>query len=205
MSGSIDTISSGFLIAAPALRDPNFDHTVVLMCVHNEHGAMGLVINRPAPLDMTELMRQLGLGATGPGTRADGQDDENVHLSRAVMIGGPVGLDNGLLLYRTSAGKAQAHEDEIVVSDELRICPNQEILRDIADSRGPTEYHVFLGHAGWSPGQLEREIAQGAWVPARLDLDIIFETPLEDRWEAALAIEGLHPSMLGAFRPHNQN
>lgn len=114
--------------------------------------------------------------------------------------GGPVALESGVLLYEPGLD-TPAQEDDLVIGDKLRLCPNQALLHDIAAGRGPRRFHIFLGHAGWAPGQLEQEIAQGAWIPADLRLDLIFDLPLDERWEGALLGEGLHPSNLGAFRP----
>ncbi len=182
----MQTLAPGLLIAAPMLNDPNFSHTVVLMCAHNEEGAMGLVINRPAPFTMPEILKQLGLECT-------------IETAKNAMVGGPVAMDNGLLLY--TAEDAIAHQDnELNVTDELRLCPNKEILNSIGAGDGPEQYQMFLGHAGWESGQLEVEISQGAWIPAALRLDLIFSTPMEQRWEEALQGEGLHPAQFSASR-----
>lgn len=179
------------MVAAPALQDPNFERAVVLMCLHNEDGAMGLVINRAAPLTTLELMLQMGFEC------ADDADP-----AQSVLIGGPVAIESGVLLYRADA-TASLREDELPVTDELRLCPSQELLRAIAAGAGPPQFQLFLGHAGWGPGQLEQEIAQGSWIPARADVALVFDTPLEERWDQALAAVGVSPAMLGTFRPQN--
>lgn len=185
----LDRLSGGLLVASPALRDPNFDHTVVLMCLHNDQGAMGLVINRPAPINTNQLLQQIGI-------------ESAQYADRAVMIGGPVSIESGVLLYQPDPLERPA-DDEVVVADDLRLCPSQERLRRIAAGGRPRAFQIFLGHAGWGPGQLEREISQGAWIPARLELALIFETPVEHRWEGALHAEGVSPAGLGAFRPQS--
>ena len=149
---SLETIAPGFLIAAPMLQDPNFDRTVVLMCVHNEEGAMGLVINRPAPLSLRDIVLQMGMTCTA-------------EVSQNAMVGGPVALDSGLLLYE--AEPDQVRDDELRVTERLCLCPNRELLSEIGMGRGPTRFHMFLGHSGWGPGQLEQEIAQGPGSPRR--------------------------------------
>ncbi|MCA9667874.1 MAG: YqgE/AlgH family protein [Myxococcales bacterium] len=193
MTSLLQTLAPGFLVAAPSLRDPNFDHSVVLMCVHNDDGAMGLVINRPAPVTMGDILSQMQI---------EHARDGKVDLEQAAMVGGPVALDSGLLLYQVPPGTA-SREDELTVADELRLCPNQQLLREIGLGQAPGPYHIFLGHAGWGPGQLESEISQGAWIPASLVLSLVFETPVDERWEAALANEGLSPAQVGTFRPSN--
>jgi putative transcriptional regulator len=187
MSLAMETIAPGLLIAAPMLKDPNFDRTVVLMCIHNEEGAMGLIINRPAPLSMHDILTQLGFECT---TASD----------QSAMVGGPVALDSGLLLYQVEAGSAR-REDELMVTDDLRLCPNRDLLNAIGKGEGPHRYHMFLGHAGWGPGQLESELSQGAWIPASMQIDLIFTTPMEERWQEALRREGVLPAQFSHSRP----
>jgi putative transcriptional regulator len=184
---ALDAIAPGFLIAAPLLRDPSFERTVVLMCLHNDEGAMGLVVNRPAPLSFGELLAQLDL---------DAGDQE----SAAVFYGGPVAQESGLLLYQPEVGAA-TRDDELLVGDELHLCPNRELLQAIGEGQGPSTFRLFLGHSGWGPGQLETELAQGAWIPAPLQLDLIFSVPIEKRWDAALARVGGSALQFGGSRP----
>jgi len=187
MSSALETIAPGFLVAAPALHDPNFDKTVVLMCVHNEQGAMGLVINRPSPMSLQDIMDQLGVIC-------------EQRVDQAAMMGGPVALDSGLLLYEAEADVELA-EDELNVTDHLRLCPNREMLHRIGRGEGPSRYMMFLGHSGWGPGQLEWEFSQGAWIPTQMRPELVFSVPFEERWEEALRGEGLHPGQIGSFRP----
>jgi putative transcriptional regulator len=187
MSSSMETIAPGFLIAAPMLQDPNFDGTVVLMCVHNEQGAMGLVINRPSPMTLGDIMEQLGVSCVSS-------------FEQTAMVGGPVALDSGLLLYEADPA-SELGEGELAVTDRLRLCPNREMLHQIGRGEGPLHYVMFLGHSGWGPGQLEWEFSQGAWIPAHMRDELIFDTPVEQRWEEALRGEGLHPGQMGTFKP----
>lgn len=183
----MEQIAPGFLIAAPMLRDPNFERTVVLMCIMSDDGAMGLVINREAPLNMRDILTQLGLACVGEG-------------AQSLMLGGPVAQDSGLLLYRVDPA-ATGRDDELTVAEDLRLCPNRDLLKAIGEGEGPAQYHMFLGHAGWGPGQLENELAHGAWIPASLRLDLIFSVPIEERWDEALRGEGIHPAGFGGRRP----
>ncbi|MBK8479880.1 MAG: YqgE/AlgH family protein [Proteobacteria bacterium] len=191
MSWNSASVAGGLLVAAPALQDPNFERAVVLMCLHNDEGAMGLVINRAAPLTTLELMLQMGFEC------ADDADP-----TQTVLIGGPVAIESGVLLYRAAPGTS-LRDDELPVTDDLRLCPSQELLRAIAAGAGPQQFQLFLGHAGWGPGQLEQELSQGSWIPARAEALLVFETPLEQRWEQALAAVGVSPAMLGTLRPQN--
>jgi putative transcriptional regulator len=187
MSSSLETLAPGFLIAAPTLKDPNFDRTVVLMCIHSEEGAMGLVINRMAPFTIKDILVQLGLECES-------------NCSQNAMLGGPVALDSGLLLYQVNS-QEERREDELYLTDELRLCPNRDLLQTIGRGNGPPNYHMFLGHAGWGSGQLEQEISQGVWIPAVMEMDLIFATPIERRWEEALRNQGFFSSGVPGKRP----
>jgi len=187
MTIALDQLAPGFLVAAPTLNDPNFERTLVLMCLHNDEGALGLVVNRPAPLTMQEILTQLELPSRGD------------HQEQA-MVGGPVAVENGMLLYRCPAS-AEPREDEIEVTPELRLTPSSDLLQEIALGKGPEDHLMFLGHSGWGPGQLEEEISAGSWIPATLDPELIFEAPMDTRWELALAAEGINLMGLGAFKP----
>ena len=203
MVSELERLAPGFLVAAPSLIDPNFEHTVVLMCAHNEHGAMGLVINREAPITLGEIMRQLEM-------------EMSEEHPRAALFGGPVSLESALLLYQDEAEvlldataegglelEGDEDDDEMEVGAGLRLSPGRQLLARIAVGQGPQRVHLFLGHAGWAPGQLEQEIAQGAWLPVSLDLDLIFDTPLDERWQRALELGGLGAAALGGFTPQS--
>lgn len=189
MISDLETLAPGMLIASPSLNDPNFEHTVILVCVHNDQGAMGLVVNRPAPVTMNEILRQIGIKSTRS-------------TDQAALVGGPVSLESGLLIYQDETGES-AKDGELDITNQLRLCPHQELLYAISAGKGPRRYNIFLGHSGWGPGQLEREIAKGSWIPAAVHPDLLFETPPEDRWEYALRAEGLTPGQIGSFRPQN--
>jgi len=181
-------LAPGFLTASPALMDPNFSRTVVLMCIHNDESALGLVVNRPAGLTVQRVFDDLELGAT-----ADMED-------RDVLIGGPVQPHQGWVLY---AGEGPIGPDEIEVTDKLRLSASRVILEKIASGEGPERYLLLFGYAGWGPNQLESEIQEGSWLPAELDEELIFDTPLEKRWEASLGSIGVDPTFvhIGGFGP----
>lgn len=186
MASDLERLAPGVLIASPSLVDPNFDRTVILLCMHDEQGAMGLVFNRPAPFTLSEIFQQIGIETT----------EDN---PQTIMVGGPVSLENGLVLYETEAG-TEVRSDEIRVDETLRVCPNRDLLEAIGKGQGPQRYLMFIGHAGWAPGQLEQELAQGAWLPADIDRGLLFDVPFEERWSRTLDAAGLGLSMLGAFQ-----
>ena len=188
MTSSLDRLAPGILIAAPTLQDPNFEQSVILLCAHSDEGAMGLVVNRPAPLSTHDVMRQMGFPSVGP--------------EKSALLGGPVAGTNGLILYIADDTDV-SRGDTLVVSETLRLCPNSDLLKQISEGLGPSSYEVFLGHAGWGPSQLEGEIALGAWIPGDIDMPLLFEVAHSERWMHALNREGLSPEMLTTFRPHS--
>jgi len=138
-TSELETLAPGFLVAAPILKDPNFDRTVILLCIHNDEGAMGLVLNRPSPFSIGDIMSQLGL-------------EMNIEVSRLALVGGPVALESGLLLYRMPRS-AEVRDDELQISEDLRLSPNRDMLSQIGRGEGPQQYTMFLGHAGWGRGR----------------------------------------------------
>ena len=189
MTSALEALAPGFLIAAPSLRDPNFDHALLFMCVHNDDGAMGLVLNRPAPLSVGDVMVQVGI-------------ESDVSHPQSVFFGGPVAMERGMLLY-DGAGSAETYAETLAIGEDLHLCQDKEIIRAIACGGGPSRFELFLGHAGWAPGQLETEIAQGAWIPTDYSKDLIFETPVGRRWETAIDAAGLTTAGLSTYRPHS--
>jgi putative transcriptional regulator len=172
-------IAPGFLIASPALLDPNFNRTVVLMCIHSSDNALGLVINRPSGLTVRRVFDDLGL---------PGHDDMD---TRDVLVGGPVQTHQGWVLF---ADDGPLGEDEIEVGHGLRLSASRTVLERISEQDGPRRYLLLFGYAGWGPQQLEQEIAEGAWLPAEFDESLIFDAPLDQRWDKALASSGIDPA-----------
>ena len=165
-----------FLIAMPSLRDPNFSQTVTYICAHNEDGAMGLVINRPANCDLGEILAQMQM------------KPDNQSISKMpVYQGGPVHTDRGFVLHEPNS----QWDSSINVSESLNVTTSRDILHAIAESAGPQNYLIALGYAGWSAGQLEEEIKENAWLNVSADPDIIFNTPCELRWSSATALLGI--------------
>ena len=174
MQASIFT--NQFLIAMPSLRDPNFSQTVAYICAHNEDGAMGLVINRPANCDLGEILSQMQM------------KPDNQSISKMpVYQGGPVHTDRGFVLHEPNS----QWDSSINVSESLNVTTSRDILHAIAESAGPQNYLIALGYAGWSAGQLEEEIKENAWLNVSAHPDIIFNTPCELRWSSATALLGI--------------
>jgi len=171
-------LADHFLIAMPALQDPNFFHGVTYICEHNENGCMGIVINRPLDMGLGEI-----LGETGTRT-----DDDEINR-RPVYLGGPVQNERGFIIHQPPGD----WDNLLTVSDQIGVTSSRDLLQAIVDGRGPARLLVALGYAGWGPGQLEQEMADNAWlsVPAKGAEHIIFDIPDNERWQAAAALTGV--------------
>jgi putative transcriptional regulator len=193
---ALGSLAPGMLIAAPPLGDPNFDRTVVLLAVHGDEGALGFVVNRPAPMKLGELLVLAGYGDAGI------TDDTPVYL------GGPVQPSSGWIV--TMDPTLAAEESEVIaVGERVRVTSSRtafEALVRYVERRSPGEADpkrrmVMLGYSGWGPGQLEGEIAAGAWLPVPLDEGVLFDVALGEKWEQAYALLGLTPA--GMMSAHN--
>lgn len=163
----------------PQLRDPNFVRSVVLMLEHGSAGSFGLVLNRPTDTRVADVLEVLNLPWMG--------DPE-----ATVWSGGPVTPQSGWVLHAPCAGEG-APGLEGVPGIQLSTTPDQ--LKALA-LRPPARLRFLMGYAGWGPGQLEGELAAGAWVLAEGDADLVFETPPDRLWEAALHSLGVEPASL---------
>jgi putative transcriptional regulator len=181
-------LSRHLLIAMPSLEDPNFARGVTLICQHGEDGAMGLVINRPSDWRLGDLMAQIGV--------------EHVPANVArqpVLAGGPVQGERGFVLHEP----AQPFESSARISEGLVVTTSKDVLHAIAEGRGPQRYLVLLGYAGWSSGQLEQEMRENAWLTAEpRDNAILFDTPIEQRWDASARLLGVDINLLAGAAGH---
>ena len=169
-------LTNHFLIAMPTLVDPNFEATVTYMCAHSEEGAMGIVINRPLEIELGDVLEQMELAV-----------QDLAIVSRPVYQGGPVHQDRGFVIHRP----AKEWNSTITISTEVGISTSRDILEAISAGDGPEDALVALGYAGWGAGQIEYEMAQNAWLSGPADLEIIFQTPVDKRWQRAADIIGI--------------
>lgn len=164
-------LTNNFIIAMPGLADPMFEKSVSYICQHNEKGAMGLTINHPTNLSLSELLSQLGIPLV----------DESM-ASLPVYLGGPVEMGHGFVLHSNDAA---SWRQTIKINDDISLSSSKDILIAIANGEGPSDFLITLGYAGWSGGQIEREMEENSWLNAPAEKDIIFNTPYEKRWELA--------------------
>jgi len=181
------SLSNHFLIAMPALADPNFVHTVTYLCEHNEEGAMGIVINRPLKVTLAEILDHMGIE---PSPQVDG--------STPIFMGGPVQPERGFVIH----SPVGAWESSLQVTSEIAVTTSRDILTAIAHGEGPAHYQIHLGYAGWGAGQLEQEMADNAWLSGPADSEILFERAVAERWTAAARLIGIDLNLLSSDAGH---
>ncbi len=181
-------LSRHFLVAMPSLSDPIFARSVILICEHTSSGAMGIILNRPLGMTLQTLFDQLEQELHRPDVSELG-----------VHFGGPVQTDRGFLLH-TPIGDWQS---SLIVSSELALTTSRDILTQIGEGGGPERLFVALGFSGWEAGQLEKEIAENSWLTVPMqDMQILFDTPVDARYDAALALLGIDMAMLSKEAGH---
>lgn len=192
MSSNSQNDVSGYLqqqllIAMPAMADPNFTRSVTLLFQHNEEGAIGITINRKSTFTLGELLFQLNIPCP----------DQEI-ASMAVLEGGPVSPDHGFVLHTPVEG----FDSSVQINDDIMVTTSRDVLAAIAAGRGPENFLVALGYAGWGDGQLEFEMRQNAWLSVPADKAIVFESDLPLRWEKALGKLGISSSDLHGVGGH---
>ena len=170
-----------FLIAMPSMADPNFEGAVVYVCEHGAKGALGLVINRPTDLTLERLFDKIDLKLEIAPWR-----------DSPVFYGGPVQTERGFVLHQPRG----EYNSSLNVSDEIALTTSKDVLEALAGGVGPSRMMVTLGYSGWGKGQLEHEIGENAWLTVAADPQIIFDTPAEQRFAAALGLLGVNPTHL---------
>lgn len=187
---SRDFLTNHFLLAMPSLTDSQFHHSVTYVCEHTEEGAMGLMINRAADVQLEEVFRQMEI-EIAPEARDN--------LSRVpVYHGGPVLPNRGFVLH----SPVHEWESTLRVSEEVAVTTSRDILLAIAAGEGPENALLALGYAGWGAGQLEEELRGNAWLATPANRDIMFTAPLEKRWSLAARLLGVDPLMLSGDAGH---
>jgi putative transcriptional regulator len=169
-------LTDHFLIAMPSMADPYFSKSLTYICEHNDQGALGLVVNRPIDMTLQKLFKRLSLKLSG-----------GEHADAPIYFGGPVQTDRGFVLHAPAGDWQQT----LRVSEAMGLTTSKDILEAVGRGEGPARMLVTLGYAGWSPGQLEHEISQNAWLTVEAHDGIIFETPAEERLPAAMQLLGL--------------
>ena len=189
-------LTNHFLIAMPGLEDAAFSRSVVYVCEHSERGALGLVINKPSDIDLQVLFDKVAL----PLGRAD--------LTHSpVFQGGPVQVDRGFVLHEPifvgseKPGEA-VYASTMCIPGGLEMTTSKDVLEALSTGAGPRKVLVSLGYSAWGEGQLESELGENSWLTVGADAAVIFDTPVEKRYERALALLGLQVWMLSPQAGH---
>src|SRR5207237_5505669 len=176
-----------FLIAMPNMADPYFSRTLTYICEHNDQGALGLVVNRPIDMTLQALFERLSLSI------ADGAMSE-----APIYFGGPVQTDRGFVPHEP-AGNWQS---TLRVREAIGLTTSKDILEAVGRGEGPKRMLVTLGYAGWSPGQLEQELSQNAWLTVEAKDAILFDIPADERLGTAMQLLGLDSAQLQGDAGH---
>lgn len=184
----MESLENHLLIAMPSLNDPYFNKTVTYICEHNDEGAMGLIINLPIELTLNELLTQL----------EEELEQEIPELAQQVLNGGPVSTDRGFVLHKPQSGWSSS----LALSKDVMITTSKDILLSLGSDKAPDKYMVTLGYAGWGPGQLEQEIQANSWLTTPADEEILFDTPIEMRWQKATEKLGIDLAHLSSDVGH---
>jgi putative transcriptional regulator len=192
----LNNLSNQFLIAMPGMVDDNFAGAVVYLCDHTSSGAMGLVINRPADVDLATVFEKVDLKL-----------EIQAKAAEPVYFGGPVQTDRGFVLHEQKQGEHTTHyNSSLRIPGGLAMTTSKDVLEEVAAGHGPARFLMTLGYAGWSAGQLEDEIGRNGWLnvpaPAEEMAHIIFDTPNEYKYQNVLAILGIEQSFLSTTAGH---
>jgi putative transcriptional regulator len=183
------------LVAMPGMADERFARTVVYVCAHSEDGAMGIVVNKPAAdLNFPDLLVQLDIIP----------EAERIQLPQRVgrvqvLMGGPVETSRGFVLHSPDFFIDQS---TLPIDEGICLTATVDILRAIAKGEGPANAVLALGYAGWSEGQLEKEIQANGWLNCPADPEIIFHSTLDSKYDLALRRIGIDPAMLSSDAGH---
>lgn len=175
-------LNNQFLIAMPNMADSGFLHTVSYLCQHNEEGALAIVINRTAGMTLGHILDQMGIACLS----------KQVNDS-PVFAGGPVQQDRGFIIHSKDTTE---WDSSLSISEATSLTSSRDILESIAEGKGPEKYLVALGYAGWGANQLENEMLNNAWLNSPYQEDILYSTPVEQRWTAAANLMGVNINQL---------
>ncbi|HLD16287.1 MAG TPA: YqgE/AlgH family protein [Coxiellaceae bacterium] len=171
-----------FLVAMPSLQGTDFERAVIYLCEHDENGAMGLMINKPMDLKLGNILRHLEIKV--------GTEDAEHH---PVLMGGPVGQEHGFIIHP---------ENFFQPLTDIAVSSSKKMLESIAEGSGPADFIITLGYSGWESGQLEEELNDNDWLIVPFDRNVLFNIPLEHRWQEAALLAGINIHQLSGHVGH---
>ncbi|MFO7325679.1 MAG: YqgE/AlgH family protein [Pseudomonadota bacterium] len=181
------SLTNQLLVAMPGLDDPHFARTVTLICEHSSRGALGIVLNKPLTMRLSEVLAQMKLPPEVPDVG-----------EQIVLRGGPVHQDRGFVLHRPGGSWESTHR----ISDQIQVTTSRDVLAAMAKGVGPEDAFIALGYAQWEGGQLERELRENAWLTLPVNDAVLFDLPYEDRWDAAWRSLGVDVSRVSPRAGH---
>jgi len=194
MPASRINLTNQFLIAMPGMGDGTFAGTVIYLCEHTEKGALGLVINKPIDITLKNLFEKVELSL----------DREDL-AGAPVYFGGPVQTERGFVLHEPlgEAGDDESHyNSSLKIEGGLEMTTSKDVLEAMASGAGPKRVLVTLGYSGWAAGQLEDEMSKNGWINVEAEPGIIFDTPVDQRYDKALSLLGIDAGRLSSAAGH---
>ncbi len=183
-------LTNQFLIAMPGMGDDTFSGAVVYLCEHTENGALGLVINKPIDIKLKNLFQKVDLSL------------DSAHLAeQPVFFGGPVQTERGFVLHEKQ-GDAPPYSSTLSIPGGLEMTTSKDVLEALSQGGGPRRLLVTLGYSGWAAGQLEDELSRNGWLTVDATPEIIFDTPVPERYDRAVSLLGFDPRMLSQEAGH---
>ena len=185
-----------FLIAMPGLQDETFNRSVVYLCEHSARGALGIVINKPSDISLQNLFDKVELPLSRPDL-----------IAAPVYLGGPVATERGFVLHEALFVGEEIPDETVYASTltipgGLEMTTSKDVLEALSTGAGPRKVLVSLGYSQWGEGQLESEIGENSWLTVGADAAVIFDTPVDQRYDKALALLGLQAWMLSSEAGH---
>ena len=187
-------LTNQFLIAMPGMADDTFAGAVIYLCEHTEKGALGLVINKPIDIKLKNLFEKVELKL-----------DRKELGEQPVFFGGPVQTERGFVLHERLGGEGEGaahYSSTLQIPGGLEMTTSKDVLEAMAEGSGPQRVLVTLGYSGWGAGQLEDEMSRNGWINVGAEPGIIFDTPVEQRYDRALSLLGIDPNMLSQEAGH---
>jgi putative transcriptional regulator len=192
MSAERSNFTNQFLIAMPGMGDESFAGAVVYLCEHTDKGALGLVINKPIDIKLKNLFEKVELTL----------DREDI-AEEPVYYGGPVQTERGFVLHERLDTDGDHYSSTLAIpGGVLEMTTSKDVLEALSNGNGPRKLLVTLGYSGWGAGQLEDEIKRNGWITVEAEPDVIFDTPVEQRYHRALSLLGIDPALLSAEAGH---
>ncbi len=182
-----DSLTGHFLIAMPSLNDGFFNQAVTYICEHDENGSFGIIINQQTGISLKQIAKEMTI-----------ETENNYNDKQLVFIGGPVDQGRGFILHRPIGN----WQSSLKVNNNIALTTSKDILQAIINNEGPEDNIVALGYAGWAAGQLDHEMASNTWLSCPADEQIIFNTPVEERWKTAAKLIGVDLSLLSNDAGH---